>query len=164
MTERVRVPRPRAPYAGRRFSQFSVGDRFGDDVLVEARHLSDGARLIGDFNPLHVDADFAERSLFGSTILHGVITSALMSAPFGNLVAGTAVGYLAHDARFLAPVRAGDLLSITWTVVALAPKPARRAGIVTAECEALNQLGVLVATATGAMMVSDDAQVSGDGV
>jgi len=154
---RAVVSRPGAPYAGRKFSQFSVGDRFGDDVLVTDRHLVDGARLIGDYNPLHVDADFAERSLFGGPILHGVLTSALMSAPFGNLVAGTAVGYLEHNARFLAPVRAGDTLRITWTVVALAPKPARGGGIVSAECEARNQHDVVVATATGKMMVGEGA-------
>ena len=157
MNVRLVVPRPRAPYAGRKFSQFSVGDRFGEDVLVTDRHLADGACLIGDHNPLNVDAEFAERSLFGGTILHGVLTSALMSTSFGNLVAGTAIGYLAHNARFLAPVRAGDTLQITWTVAALAPKPARSGGIVTAECEACNQHGVLVATATGTMMVGEGA-------
>jgi acyl dehydratase len=157
VNERAVVSRPSAPYAGRKFSQFSVGVRFGDDVLVTDRHLVDGARLIGDYNPLHVDLDFAERSLFGGPILHGVVTSALMSAPFGNLVAGTAVGYLEHNARFLAPVRAGDTLRITWTVVALTPKPARGGGIVGAECEARNQHDVVVATATGKMMVGEGA-------
>lgn len=155
MNPRVLVPRPRAPYIGRKFSQFAVGDRFGEDVLIEARHLAEGARLIGDYNPLHVDPEFAERSLFGGTILHGVITSALMSASFGNLVSGTAIAYLEHDTRFLAPVRAGDTLRITWTVVGVAPKPARGGGIVTTECEALNQHGVLVATAVGKMMVGE---------
>ena len=155
MNERVLVPRPRAPYAGRRFSQFARGDRFGDDVTVTERHLADGARLIGDYNPLHVDPEFAERSRFAGTILHGVITSALMSAPFGNLVAGTAIAYLQHDTRFLAPVRAGDTLKVTWTVVDLVPKAARGGGIVAAECEARNQHDVLVATATGRMMVGE---------
>jgi 3-hydroxybutyryl-CoA dehydratase len=154
---RLIVPRPRPPYAGRRFSQFSVGDRFGDDVLVTDAHLADGARLIGDYNPLHVDAAFAERSRFGGPILHGVLTSALMSAPFGNLAAGTAIGYLEHDARFLAPVRAGDTLAITWTVTGLVPKPTRGGGIVSAECEARNQHGVVVATATGKMLVGEGA-------
>lgn len=156
MKPRVLVPRPRAPYIGRKFSQFAVGDRFGEDILVEPRHLADGARVIGDYNPLHVDPEFAERSLFGGPILHGVITSALMSAPFGNLVAGTAIAYLEHATRFQAPVRAGDTLRITWTVVSLAAKPARGGGIVTAECEAHNQHGVLVATALGKMMVGEE--------
>lgn len=155
MNERLVVPRPRAPYAGRKFSQFSIGDSFGDEVVVKDHHLADGARLIGDYNPLHVDVDFAERSLFGGPILHGVITSALMSAPFGNLVAGTAIGYLEHNTRFLAPVRSGDTLRIIWTVTGLAPKPARGGGIVSAECEARNQLDVLVASATGKMMVGE---------
>ena len=157
MNDRLIVPPPRAPYTGRRYSQFAVGDRFGDDVLVTAGHLTDGARLIGDYNPLHVDPDYAARSRFGGCILHGVITSALMSAPFGNLAAGTAIGYLEHNARFLAPVRAGDTLRITWTVVALAPKPARGGGIVTAECEARNQHDELVATAVGTMLVGEGA-------
>ena len=157
MSDRELVARPRAPYAGRRFSEFSVGDRFGDDVLVTESHLDDGARLIGDHNPLHVDAGFAARSRFGGTILHGVLTSALMSAPFGNLVAGTAIGYLEHDTRFLAPVRAGDTLRITWTIVDVQPKPAHRGGIVVAECEARNQHDVLVATAVGKMMVGEGA-------
>jgi acyl dehydratase len=155
VSTRIVVARPRAPYAGRRFSEFAVGDRFGDDVTITPGHLADGARLIGDYNPLHVDASFAERSRFGGPILHGVLTSALLSAPFGNLVAGTAIGYLQHDARFLAPVRAGDTLRITWTVVDVVPKPARGGGIVVAECEARNQSDERVATAVGRMLVGE---------
>jgi acyl dehydratase len=151
----VRVPRPRTPYAGRRFSQFALGDCFGDDVTIGEHHLAEGARLIGDYNPLHVDAEFAEQSRFAGPVLHGVLTSALMSAPFGNLVAGTAIAYLQHDTRFLAPVRAGDTLRIAWTVVDLEPKPARGGGLVTAECEARNQHDVLVATAVGRMLVGE---------
>lgn len=155
MTDRLLVPPARPPYAGRRYSQFAPGDRFGADIPITPEHLADGARLIGDFNPLHVDPEFAARSRFGGTILHGVLTSALMSAPFGNLVAGTAIGYLQHDARFLAPVRAGDTLRITWTVVEVLPKPDKGGGIVVATCEARNQHDVLVATATGRMMVGE---------
>jgi 3-hydroxybutyryl-CoA dehydratase len=117
--------------------------------------LDRGAELIGDFNPLHVDAAFAQSSRFGGRILHGVLTSALMSAPFGNLVSGTALGYLEHDARFLAPVRPGDTLVIEWTVTDLVDKPRHRGGIVVADCTARNQAGALVATAHGKMLVGD---------
>jgi 3-hydroxybutyryl-CoA dehydratase len=140
---------------GRRYSEFRIGDTFGSTVDITARHLDRGAQLIGDFNPLHVDDDFARSSRFGGRILHGVLTSALMSAPFGNLVAGTALGYLEHNARFLAPVRPGDTLSIEWTVTELRPKPHHGGGIVVAECEARNQKGEAVATARGTMLVAD---------
>lgn len=138
---------------GKRFSDTRVGDRFGRTEQITARHLDEGARLIGDFNPLHVDDAFAARSRHGARILHGVITSALMAAPFGMAVSGTAIAYLEHDARFLAPVRAGDTLSIEWTVTELTPKAHHLGGIVAATCEARNQHGVLVATARGRMLV-----------
>lgn len=143
------------PASGWRYSEFRLGDTFGSTVAISADHLDRGAELIGDFNPLHVDAEFAGATRFGGRILHGVLTSALMSAPFGNLVAGTALGYLEHNARFLAPVRPDDVLTIEWTVVELVPKPRHGGGIVVAECEARNQNGELVATARGKMLVAD---------
>ena len=141
--------------AGRRFSEFLIGQTFGATFAVTPDLLDRGAELIGDFNPLHVDEEFARRTPFGGRILHGVLTSALMSAPFGNLVAGTALGYLEHNTRFLAPVRPGDRLTIEWTVTELVAKPHRSGGIVVAECRAVNQDGTVVASATGKMLVSD---------
>lgn len=140
---------------GKRFSDTHVGDQFGRREQITARHLDDGARLIGDFNPLHVDDAFAARSRYGARILHGVITSALVSAEFGMLYAGTAIGYLEHNAKFHAPVRIGDTLNITWTVTELIPKPRHGGGIVVAEAVAVNQDGVTVCSATGRMLVSD---------
>lgn len=140
---------------GKRFSDTRLGDRFGRTERIEARHLDDGARLIGDFNPLHVDADFAARSRHGARILHGVITSALIGAEFGMVYAGTAIGYLEHGARFLAPVKIGDTLTIAWTVTELIPKPHHGGGIVVAEATAVNQHGTLVCTANGRMLVAD---------
>jgi 3-hydroxybutyryl-CoA dehydratase len=148
---------PVRPHAapGRRYSEFAVGDTFGATVTIREQHLAQGAELIGDHNPLHVDDAFARASPFGGRILHGVLTSAIMSAPFGNLVAGTALGYLEHNARFMAPVRPGDTLDIRWTVSALLPKPAKGGGIVVADCCAVNQHGRQVASAHGRMLVAD---------
>ena len=144
---------PVAP-RGRPYAEVRVGDQFTRVVAITDRHLADGARLIGDFNPLHVDEDFARASHFGGRILHGVITSALMGAELGMVFAGTALGYLEHNARFLAPVRPGDTLTITWRVTELIDKPKQGGGIVVAECEAHNQRGERVATAHGRMLVA----------
>lgn len=138
---------------GRPYGAVRLGDQFTRVVTVTERHLADGARLIGDFNPLHVDDDFARASRFGGRILHGVITSALMGAELGMVFAGTALGYLEHNARFLAPVRPGDTLTITWRVIELVDKPKHGGGIVVAEAEARNQRGEQVATAHGRMLV-----------
>jgi 3-hydroxybutyryl-CoA dehydratase len=139
---------------GKTFHDVAVGDVFEHRVTITDAHLTLGAGLIGDFNPLHVDEAFAQQSRFGGRILHGVLTSALMGAPLGNLFAGTAVGYLEHSARFRAAVKVGDTLEIRWTVVERIDKPEREAGIVVADATATNQHGTCVATAHGKMMVA----------
>ena len=140
---------------GRRYGEVAVGDSFAEKVSVSDAHLTLGAALIGDFNPLHVDDAFARRSRYGGRILHGVITSAIIGAPAGMVFAGTAIGYLEHNCRFLGPVRAGDTLTTTWTVTALEPKPRHGGGVVRMRAECVNQRGERVAEASGAMLVKN---------
>ncbi len=141
--------------SGKRYSEVSIGQTFRQSVQVTEAHLSLGATLIGDFNPLHVDETFARRSRYGSRILHGVITSAIIGAPAGMVFAGTAIGYLEHNCRFLGPVRIGDTLATVWTVSALEDKPKHGGGVVRMSAQCVNQRGERIAEATGAMLVKD---------
>ena len=69
------------------------------------------AAASGDFNPLHVDHEFAATSQFGGTIAHGMLIAAsiseMMTAAFGE-------GWL-HGGRlkirFRAPVYPGDTIT-----------------------------------------------------
>jgi len=140
---------------GRKYSEVAVGEIFVERMEITPAHLTTGAALIGDFNPLHVDQDFAARSRFGGCILHGVITSAIIGAPVGMIFAGTAIGYLEHNCKFLAPVRAGDTLTTTWTVETKEDKPKHGGGVVRLSATCVNQTGVAVAQATGAMLVAN---------
>ena len=140
---------------GRKYSEVAVGEAFVERLEVTPAHLTTGAALIGDFNPLHVDKDFAARSRFGGCILHGVITSAIIGAPVGMIFGGTAIGYLEHNCKFLAPVRAGDTLTTTWTVLAKEDKPKHGGGVVRMGATCANQAGVKVAEAGGAMLVAN---------
>lgn len=71
-TEASRAPR------GRAWSEVRLGEIYTRMVTIEERHLSRGAESIGDFDPLHVDEDFARRSKFGKRVLYAdrVIPSA----------------------------------------------------------------------------------------
>lgn len=119
-----------------------------------------GAGLIGDFNPHHVDDEYARRSRFGTRVLHGVITSAIMGAPVGMYFHGTAIAYLEHAARFRAPVRAGDTLTTSWTVTEKHAKPKQRGGVVVVAGECRNQHGALVAQGDGRMLVHSRPKAS----
>lgn len=138
---------------GRWFDELAVGESFESTVTITEAHLMLGAGYVADFNPLHVDEEFAKRSRFGGRILHGMLTSALMGGPVGMHFHGTAIAYLEHNARFLAPVRPGDTLTLAWQVTGLLPKPAHQGGVVELAGTATNQADVVAARATGKIMV-----------
>ncbi len=130
-----------------------MGESFASSLTITETHLVLAAGLLGDFNPLHVDEEFARKSRYGGRILHGMMTAAFMGAPVGMRFHGTAIGYLEHNARFLAPVRPGDTLDMAWTVCGLVPKPRHGGGVVELEGVATNQHGTVAARATGKIMV-----------
>ncbi|MBK9704482.1 MAG: MaoC family dehydratase [Betaproteobacteria bacterium] len=140
--------------SGRWYDDVRVGDTFSRTVTITETHLVLGAGLIGDFNPHHVDEVYARRSRFGTRILHGMITSALMGAPVGMYFHGTAIAYLEHAARFTAPVRAGDTLATLWTVTDRQDKPRHAGGVVVLRAVCTNQDGVVVAEADGKILVA----------
>ena len=140
--------------SGKWFDEVAIGDHFSRSLTVTETHLVLGAGLIGDFNPHHVDETYAQQSRFGTRILHGMITSAIMGAPVGMHFHGTALAYLEHNTRFTAPVRAGDTLTTTWTVTELLSKPKQGGGIVVLRGIARNQEGIVVAEALGKILVA----------
>ena len=140
--------------SGAWFDDVRVGDSFTSAVTITETHIVLGAGLIGDFNPHHMNAEFAKTTRFGTPILHGMITSSIMGAAVGMYFHGTAVAYLEHHARFLAPVRAGDTVTTTWTVAETIPKPQHGGGIVVLAATASNQQNVVVASAEARMLVA----------
>lgn len=137
------------------YDEVAVGHRFAAAVTVTETHLVLGAGLIGDFNPLHVNETFCRQTPFKTRILHGTLTSAIMSAPVGNTFAGTAIAYLEHNCRFLAPVRVGDTLSTVWTVTGKLDKPKHDGGIVEMSAVCRNQDDAVVAEAAGKILVAN---------
>ena len=140
--------------SGAWFDDVRVGDTFASALTVTETHIVLGAGLIGDFNPHHVNAEFAKTTRFGTPILHGMLTSSIMGAAVGMYFHGTAIAYLEHRARFLAPVRSGDTLTTTWTVTDLLDKPRHGGGIVVLDAKAIIQDGIVVAEAEARIMVS----------
>src|SRR6185503_16949238 len=131
-------------FEGRSYDQLAVGDTFAESMTVTDTHITLGAGLIGDFNPLHVNQEYAQQSRFGARILHGVMTAAIAGAPVGNYFAGTAIAYLEQNNRFTAPVYAGDTLTSTWTITEKIDKPNSNGGLVLMTATCSNQKGVVV--------------------
>ena len=77
------------------------------------------ARISGDDNPAHVDAEWAARSPFEGRVAHGMLTAGLVSGVLGTLLPGPGSVYMSQTLRWLAPVRPDDVLTATATVTAI---------------------------------------------
>ena len=146
-------------FLGKAFDEISEGETFGQSLTIDASHISRACGMFGDFNPLHSDAEFCANSRFGRPILHGPMTSAFMSASIGMYFYGTAVAYLEHNCRFVAPVFAGDTLSVQWTITQTLDKPRSNGGIAVLRGECKNQRGEQIAEASGKILLSNRALV-----
>ena len=140
--------------SGKWFDDVRAGDTFSSALTITETHIVVGGGLIGDSNPHHMNAAYAKGTRFGTPILHGMLTSSIMGAAVGMYFHGTAIAYLEHRARFIAPVRAGDTLTTTWTIAELIDKPKHDGGVVALTGVAANQDGVVVAQAEARMLVS----------
>lgn len=146
-------------FLGKAFNEITRGETFGQSLTIDASHISRACGMFGDFNPLHSDAQFCASSRFGRPILHGPMTSAFMSASIGMYFYGTAVAYLEHNCRFVAPVFAGDTLSVQWTITQTLDKPRSNGGIAVLRGECSNQRGEQIAEASGKILLSNRALV-----
>ena len=98
------------------------------------------ALVSGDHNPIHLDAEYAERTLFGKRIAHGFLIGSLISAVLGNEMPGPGSIYLGQTLKFLAPIHIGDTVTVTVKVVEI--REDKR--ILTLHTECTNQHGTLV--------------------
>ncbi len=83
------------------------------------------AEVSGDHNPLHLDDDYAQGTIFKGRIAHGMLSAAFISKVFGTVMPGKGSVYISQTLRFLAPVRIGDTVRTTVEVTAIDPEKRR---------------------------------------
>lgn len=135
-------------------SDFYVGERASLTKTVSEADVAIYADLIGDFNPLHVDDEYARKSRFGRRIAHGMLTAGLISAVLGNKLPGAGGIYLSQQIEFLAPVYLGDTIATTVEVTAW--RPDKR--ILTLKTDCYNQDERQVVTGKAVLLVDRPAE------
>jgi 3-hydroxybutyryl-CoA dehydratase len=95
------------------------------------------AEAVGDNNPVHLDEEFAAKTIFKKRIAHGMLCGGLISAVIGTKLPGPGTIYLSQSMRFTAPVFIGDTVTAKVTVT----KIKEGKGIYTLETVCHNQYG-----------------------
>ncbi len=122
-------PFPSLP-RGMYFEEFAVGQ----EVITPGRTITEAdivafAGLSGDFNQMHVDAAYSEKSFFGRRVAHGLLVLSIASGLTvqTGLMEGTVIAFReVNEWKFLKPVFIGDTIHTVLTI--RATKELRRIG------------------------------------
>ncbi|GAB1431519.1 MaoC family dehydratase [Spirochaetota bacterium] len=80
------------------------------------------AGLSGDFNPVHINEEYAAASMFKGRIAHGMLSAAFISTLLGMKLPGPGCVYVSQSLKFKAPVRIGDTVNAEAEVLSLNPE------------------------------------------
>ena len=79
---------------------FQEGDQFKWERFISAEDVKRFAEVVGDLNPIHLDAEFAEKSFFKKRIVHGAFLGGLISKVLGMDFPGEGTVYISQNSVF----------------------------------------------------------------
>jgi len=126
-----------------------IGDAFSTERHVTDELIRKFADVSGDYNPIHLDEEFAKTTRFGKRIAHGMLSGAFISAVLGYEFKERKIVYLSQSMKFTAPVYIDDTVTATATVTNIREDK----GIVTLETTCTNQNGETLVKGEAVVMV-----------
>jgi 3-oxoacyl-[acyl-carrier protein] reductase len=105
--------------------------------------------MTGDDNPLHVDRSYAETTSFKDIVVHGMLGASFISTVIGTQLPGPGALWVSQSFEFLLPVRLGDELTVSCTVL----KKHERERLLELDTRIINQNGLIVLSGTGKVKV-----------
>ena len=143
---------------GTYFSDFEVGHAYetGRRTITETDVVM-FAGLSGDYNPLHTDQVFAEKTPFKQRIAHGMLSASISTglAQTLGIFEGTTIALMEQVFRFKAPVFFGDTIFLRLTVSDTKASSKGGKGVVTFKSEVIKQDDTVVVEGQWVVMFRD---------
>lgn len=102
--------------------EFYCGKKAEEQRIITEEDILAFAEVSRDYNPIHVDKQIAEKSIFGQQIAHGMLSASMFSGILGTKMPGSGTIYLKQELEFLKPVFVGDCLTAKVEIVEILPK------------------------------------------
>ena len=115
------------PIAGKPyfFEDLSIGLEASMARTVSEADIVAYAALSGDYNPIHLDPEYAAKTPFKVRIAHGILSAGYISAVFGMQLPGPGSIYISQSLNFKAPVKIDDVVHTTVKLMELIPEKKR---------------------------------------
>ncbi|WP_312433334.1 MaoC family dehydratase [Lacrimispora sp.] len=133
---------------GLTIDQINVGDSAEFSKTITESDIYQFAGITGDFNPAHINAEYAKNTIFEARIAHGMLISSLFSTILGTSLPGPGTIYMGQEVRFVKPVYINDTITAVLTVIDIIEEKNR----LKLETVATNQNGEIVVQGNATVM------------
>lgn len=100
------------------FDEIAIGEKASHVRTISAEDIDLYARLTDDYNPIHMDEEYAKKTVFGGRIAHGTITLGLIAPVIGMKLPGQGCALISISSDFVRPVKIGDSITASAEVIA----------------------------------------------
>ena len=94
-----------------------AGSKFEFDFSFTQEDVIKFSDASSDFNPIHLDYEYAKNTMFKRTIIHGFLGASVFSRVFGTIFPGNGTIYLKQDLSFLKPMYTSNKYKATFEVI-----------------------------------------------
>ena len=113
---RINLPAPALQGTIKQITDFHVGQSYSFQINITEVLVACFAEMTGDYNLLHMDEDFASKTLLRRRVVHGMLAGSFVSTIIGMHIPGNGALWLSQTFDFLLPVHIGDTLTIEGTI------------------------------------------------
>ena len=129
------------------FNEIKIGLEHHFEINIDEKLEGDFAKISGDFNPLHMDEQYAKKTKFGKRVCHGMLLGSFFSRLVGMYLPGKNALYFSQNLNFVGPCFIGDIVIVK--------------GKITGKSEATKMIKIetTIRNNTGKLLVDGIAQV-----
>lgn len=117
------------------FDKIKVGDTASITRTLTKKDVELFAIMSGDYNPAHLDEEYAKTDKFHKIIGHGMWGGSMISAVLGTQLPGPGAIYVGQTLKFVKPVMIDDVITAKVTVI----KKDEKTNKITLYCQCYNQ-------------------------
>jgi 3-hydroxybutyryl-CoA dehydratase len=134
------------------FDSINVGINHEFKITVTEKLVSDFSVISGDFNPLHMDENYARKTKFKKRICHGMLLASFLSRLVGMYLPGKNALYFSQILNFISPCFINDIITVKGEII----DKNYATKIITVKTSIVNQKNKLILDGEAKVMITDN--------
>jgi len=99
------------------FDEINVGMKKQFNKIISESMVNDFAKLSGDYNPLHVNEEYARQTNFKKRVCHGMLLTSFFSRLIGMYLPGKQALLFSQSLNFVNPCFINDKITIYGKII-----------------------------------------------